>query len=395
MSGLAGLGSNPLSNPAFAPLTAEWLFALDSAVNFLMIEATMGAVEVVMLLALLFFSNGTTRRKPIFVLNLIALLFGLTQAVNNLYLEIFALTNPTGTIHSANIILSAVLSGIVPTYVDCVLLLRLHAAFPPYIIGRERYALVMGFPILISLGRLGNAFVYIVKYANNVYALANSSVGGIAGGAVLINSRLPSVKVEWILQIAADLYSSALFLSCFQGATLLRSKTSFSKKLYTLFWLSVSNFVFPVLLSIAQLAVYLASPRLYNTSLYIEQVNNHFTIICVVFATVWAFQGSWEEARNYSSRNFRQSTQEHSRSSEDIESEMRFRIRAQGPPAPMANILCDKPPNVEPDSKVSSGSPASSHMDESRLGGRGTPHHHVDIEVGRLDLHGTVLSRME
>lgn len=90
MSGLAGFGSNPLANPAFAPLTAEWLLALDSAVNFLMIESTMGAVEIVMLLALLFFSTHATRRKPIFVLNLLALLLGLAQAINNLYLEVRA-----------------------------------------------------------------------------------------------------------------------------------------------------------------------------------------------------------------------------------------------------------------------------------------------------------------
>ena len=97
------------------------------------------------------------------------------------------------------------LAGILPTYIDFVLLLRLHAVFPPHATGYKRYAIIMGIPILINLGRLANALYYSVIYARNVYALASSTGGGIAGGAVLINSRLPSVKVEWVLQIAADL----------------------------------------------------------------------------------------------------------------------------------------------------------------------------------------------
>ncbi|KZV72578.1 hypothetical protein PENSPDRAFT_628633 [Peniophora sp. CONT] len=395
MSDIGELGGNPLANPALAPLTAQLLLALNSAVNFLMIESTMGAVQVVMLLALLFFSNRTTRRKPIFLLNLVALLLSIGHAINNLYLEIYSLTNPTGIIRPVNLILVALFAGILPTYIDFVLLLRLHAAFPPHATGLGQYAILMGIPIALNLARLANSLVYITAYARNIHALANSSGGNVAGAAVLVNLRLPSVKVEWVLQIVADLYSSTLFLSRFQLSHLLRSSASFSKKLSTLFWLSVSNFVFPALLSIAQLAVFLASPDLYATAEYIEEVNTHFTVICVVFATIWAFEGSWEDNRNNSSRNLNGHGHEHSGSSEDVESEMRFRIRAPGPPHPMSDILYDKPRVVNADSTISSGSPRSSHLDEPKIST--TLERVGDVEegeLGRLDLHGTVLSRM-
>lgn len=65
-----------------------------------------------------------------------------------------------------------------------------------------------------------------------------------------------------------------------------------SQTIKTLFWISVSNFVFPVILSIAQLAIYLTNPNSL-TPLYIEAVNFHFTIMGVVFATLWVAEGEW------------------------------------------------------------------------------------------------------
>lgn len=71
-----------------------------------------------------------------------------------------------------------------------------------------------------------------------------------------------------------------------------------SQKISTLFWISTSNFVFPVILSIVQIAIYMASPDNYLVALYVETVNYHFTIMGVVFATVWAAEGRWEDDNN-------------------------------------------------------------------------------------------------
>lgn len=70
---------------------------------------------------------------------------------------------------------------------------------------------------------------------------------------------------------------------------------SFSKKIATLFWISATNFVFPVILSVAQLVALLVIPSRYDIALCINEVNIHISIIAVVFATVWVFEGRWAE----------------------------------------------------------------------------------------------------
>lgn len=67
-----------------------------------------------------------------------------------------------------------------------------------------------------------------------------------------------------------------------------------SQTVKTLFWISTTNFVFPFILSLTQLIIYLVKPDEYLTALYVEAVNYHLTVIGVVFATVWAAEVRWE-----------------------------------------------------------------------------------------------------
>lgn len=83
---------NNMSNSTLAtdypPEGTNWVAAIVPAVNFLMIGATAGSVEFVMLCALLFFSTSALRRTPIFILNVVALLIGLSASALNVYEEV-------------------------------------------------------------------------------------------------------------------------------------------------------------------------------------------------------------------------------------------------------------------------------------------------------------------
>lgn len=68
-----------------------------------------------------------------------------------------------------------------------------------------------------------------------------------------------------------------------------------SQTVRALFWISATNFVFPVMLSIVQLVVYFARPDNYLIALYVAQVNFYFTIMGVVFATLWVAEGRWKK----------------------------------------------------------------------------------------------------
>ncbi len=69
---------------------------------------------------------------------------------------------------------------------------------------------------------------------------------------------------------------------------------SYSKRISTLFWIAVSNFVFPVMLSFIQL-VFAFKARLFLDATYIIITNIYFEIIAVLLATVWSAGSKWSE----------------------------------------------------------------------------------------------------
>ncbi|TCD65456.1 hypothetical protein EIP91_002670 [Steccherinum ochraceum] len=277
------------------PPGTTWIAAIGPAVNFLMIGATLGAAEIVMLCALLFFSTPSLRRSFIFLLNLFAILLGIAGTVVNCYEEIHSLMSPTSPVHPSVILTMGILTGIGPTYLDCMLLVRLHAVYSGRRVARRALFVILGIPITLNVGRAVNSIVYLVNFWNNMQKLVKGP-SGLDGGYVIVSSQLPSVKIEWFAQIFADCYSSVLFLyPLYKSNALYKAGTSFSRKIVTLFWISVTNFVFPVILSITQLVVYMVIPTRFDIVLYIQEVNYHITIIAVVFATVWVFEGRWAQ----------------------------------------------------------------------------------------------------
>lgn len=70
------------------PPDTIWVAEVGPALNFIMIGATMGSAHVTMLMALFFFSTPILRRKPVFSLNVLALLLGIAGAVTNIYEEV-------------------------------------------------------------------------------------------------------------------------------------------------------------------------------------------------------------------------------------------------------------------------------------------------------------------
>ncbi|TCD64357.1 hypothetical protein EIP91_004226 [Steccherinum ochraceum] len=268
---------------------AYWTAAVTPAVNFLIISVSMGAVEVVMLCALLFFSTPALRRSLVFFLNLIAILIGIVKSIVNCYPE--AIQAPTAPSNTDIVLFLGILGTMVPTYIDCTLLVRLYAVYASRRVSRLTMSILLGLPLLLNAGRIANAIVYCVKLQQSIEHPGEAT--GIAGGDFI---RFDSVKVEWILQIFDDCYSSGLFLfPLLTSGVLLRQGATVSRNILTLFWISVTNFVFPVILSVVQLIIYEVLPLRVDIALYVQEINFHITIISVVFATVWVFEGRWAE----------------------------------------------------------------------------------------------------
>ncbi|KIJ66530.1 hypothetical protein HYDPIDRAFT_109576, partial [Hydnomerulius pinastri MD-312] len=284
-------GAIPLPPPGM-----NYLAIIDESLPFLMIGATMGAVLFAMLLALMFFSTPSMRLKPIFILNIIAVWLGISSAILGVYEETQTIRSPFMSLSPRIFITYAVINSITPLLADCVLLLRLVAVYPRQRTPRYVWLTVIGVPVVVKIGRFINMVFYYVYETENINTVVKSRTG--VGSASMVLTVLPNVKIEWILQVFDDLFSSGLFLWRVYTEGDFKLGQSVSEKVNQLFWISTYNFVFPVLLSLAQIIVYMINEdKYYLIALYIEQVNFYFTIIGLVFATVWAAESRWEDSR--------------------------------------------------------------------------------------------------
>jgi hypothetical protein len=184
-----------------------------------MIGATFGSALFCMLLSLLFFSTPSLRRHPLFICNALILTLGICNAAINIYEEVglasrlhstplltsdskfHTLLTPAVPISPHVIIAIGTLDAFDPIIVDCVLLLRLVAVYPPSRTPFRKVALVLGLPIAIKIGRVVNSAIFMAYYAKVV-----STETGVGGAAILVTSGKPNVKVEWALQVLDNLY---------------------------------------------------------------------------------------------------------------------------------------------------------------------------------------------
>ena len=70
-------------------------------------------------------------------------------------------------------------------------------------------------------------------------------------------------------------------------------KASLTRKFRGLFWIALSNFIIPLLLSLTSAIIYLVNKEKIIIILQINLANNYVSIIAVVFATLWASGSSW------------------------------------------------------------------------------------------------------
>ena len=69
----------------------------------------------------------------------------------------------------------------------------------------------------------------------------------------------------------------------------------YASRLRTLFWLAVSNFVFPVIFNIVQLVIVFRD-RNFTHGVYVVSANIYVEIVCVLLATLWCSETYWNAA---------------------------------------------------------------------------------------------------
>lgn len=264
-----------------------------------MIGHTFTVILIPLIFALFYFSTPLSRRRPIFILNVIAIVLAFTAGIMIDSLAIHSMLSPLDAWPPSVNIAIGIIGAFQSILVDLILLLRLALIYPYTIVGPKRFALITTLPVLLKIARLVNMFVFIK-------VLADAARGPMGSENIaVVWATTPYLKIEWSAQLVDNAYASIAFLWAIRLRRKYRSsveseisprRTTFGQRMRTLFYISVSNFVFPSLLSLAQLVVVYKNVYVLTVN-EIVLVNTMVAVIGVVFATVWAGSVNYQDEK--------------------------------------------------------------------------------------------------
>ncbi|KAJ7912903.1 hypothetical protein B0H13DRAFT_515680 [Mycena leptocephala] len=241
----------PIASVDPQAIIATFALAIRPAIAFIVITTILGTILIPLLVLLFALSTPQSRRKPIFILNVVAVSLGIITTAVSLHFQIRSILYPFSNINRAENLIYFYLDKWLPWFSEAVLLLRIAVVFP-----RHRLPLLLAFPITIKAGRVAVNILYCVTWTRLLLAGAENQY--------VILSQFPKslFKADLFLELADNSYVSFLFLwklGWHRGSQLRtggltieritwgrsKSSKSYASKLQTLFWIASTNFVFP------------------------------------------------------------------------------------------------------------------------------------------------------
>ncbi|KAH0836877.1 hypothetical protein J3R83DRAFT_8672 [Lanmaoa asiatica] len=289
---------SPSAAPPPGPPAPDLNAIIHPSLNSIVIGHTFLTLLLPLVIALFYFSTPQSRRRPIFILNVVAIIFAFVGGVMIDATQIhslLSLQNPWPPSVNIAIGIIGVFQSIL---VDLILLLRLISVHPLNHVGLTRFALLTSLPILLKIARVVNMIIFIK-------VLADAARGPLGPENFLIVwATTPYLKIEWSLQMVDNAYASLAFLWTIRdrgsslGVTsnIHPHRVTFAQRMRTLSRIALSNFLVPSLFSIAQLVVvyHNVDPLVVNEIVF---VNTMLAVYGVVFATVWSGNVGRNEAR--------------------------------------------------------------------------------------------------
>ncbi|KAM5530900.1 hypothetical protein V8D89_015432 [Ganoderma adspersum] len=303
--------SNVAAENCFQPggLGVVPVVALIPGLKGLLIATVFSSFLLPTAVVLFVFSTPALRRGPSFILNVCAIALGLTQGTVTAYVTVREMI--LMPLNPAWISVLTAIYIVTPICVQTILFLRVLIVYPPrQFTLRLRFG-VYGPGIALKAARAANVayLLYTVQSSSSKSGVPRTILGESA--AVWTS---PFAKSELFLQLVDDIYVSTAFLlrihsgakfnekqpqPAAKGSYIALSGGSYAARIRTLFWIALSNFVFPVIFDVAQLVLIFRDPD-YIEGAYIISVNSYVSILGVLFSTIWA-SGSKGDAPSSSS----------------------------------------------------------------------------------------------
>lgn len=245
------------------------------------------------------FSTHESRRRAVFRLNVFAICLTLTLGILTGLSNGKAITDPFHQVPKGVYIATAAFSLIPPLLYDSILLSRLFALYPVSTTPRATLLKIFAFPFCIKCAR-----VVVIALGLSDFVRSGMNTSELVQDELATWFRNPKPIAEWSMQVADNFYSVSLFLYNLHVRTspVNRGTTCLADRIRHIFYISVANFVFPLIFNIAQI-VSVATDHSPTTGAVLVLINNYVTVMGVLCATLWFSGTEWVRAHNQSSSN--------------------------------------------------------------------------------------------
>ncbi|KAI0250804.1 hypothetical protein BJV78DRAFT_537291 [Lactifluus subvellereus] len=181
--------------------------SLHHFLAIILIVAPLGAVLVPIIGVLIFFTPSESRRRPVFVLNVLACLLGICQSIFFTSLNASVILHPDKPISHTTLLAAVAILLTPPILVNSILLFRLLAFYPIQLTPRLTLIAVLAPTCICKVARLACLIAFLVTYpVSRSNAPAYATLPGLVWG------RGPWILSLVALQALDNSYVSSMFL---------------------------------------------------------------------------------------------------------------------------------------------------------------------------------------
>jgi hypothetical protein len=132
--------------------------------NIILIAAALGSMLVPILYTLYAFTPAPVRRRPIFLLNVLACVLGIFQATVTVGINYQIIAAPFLPLPVATWLFKIATMVVPPVFIDTVLIFRFMAFFPAQLTSRRTRFGVLVFPAIVKVARLAMIGIFMGTY---------------------------------------------------------------------------------------------------------------------------------------------------------------------------------------------------------------------------------------
>ncbi|KAI6030978.1 hypothetical protein EDC04DRAFT_2922535 [Pisolithus marmoratus] len=272
----------------------DFVAGIHQYFDYVLAGTAFSACLFTLLVVLFAFSTKESRRRLVFRLNVLAICIAMTLGVMIGLVSGKAIVDPFNQVSKGAYVASIVFAIFPPVLYDSILLTRLFALYPISTTPLATLLKIFTFPFCIKCTR-----VIVVAIGLNDYV--SSELSTLALEEDTANAWFRDPRNDCRMGVAnRRQFRSGTYI--FMGGTKNLcisgyAAGSIAERIRQIFYISVANFVFPLIFNIAQI-ICITTDRSPTIGVLLLMINNFVTVISVLCATLWFSGSEWVRTRN-------------------------------------------------------------------------------------------------